>query len=176
MAVFLVLAVLCIVSRELASSSSVAIAPYSISPSKAKACADEKEYDTLSGIERNLLQKKAGEKNYNLWMEQHLDGGLSPKPDTSGPDSPTWRNSMAICSMIKDENSTDVREWVLYYRYAFLRVRTPSCEVRVTSACDAIARQASNIARHHTVLEAYTCVVGDNTMVQRAQVSPCTCA
>lgn len=29
----------------------------------------------------------------------------------------TWTNSVAICTTMRSENSTDVTEWLLYYRY-----------------------------------------------------------
>ena len=38
--------------------------------------------------------------------------------DRHGPDSEEWDNSFAICSIMKDENITDVREWLTYYRCA----------------------------------------------------------
>lgn len=76
----------------------------------------EEGHEYFSSVERSLLATGQGEINRQWWMEQHADGGLAPKPEGVGPDSPAWRNSIALCSMIKDENSTDVREWVMYYR------------------------------------------------------------
>lgn len=75
----------------------------------------DSEADSLRLNSRGLMSK-GKLSNQQRWMEQHADGGLAPKPEDAGPDSPVWRNSIAICSMIKDENSTDVREWVMYYR------------------------------------------------------------
>lgn len=75
---------------------------------------DDDEY--LSGVERSLLSQGGDTANVRRYKEQHADGGLKPKPVSSGPDGTAWRNSVAICSMIKDENTTDVREWVMYYR------------------------------------------------------------
>lgn len=46
------------------------------------------------------------------WLE-----GMDPLPDIHGPDSEEWDNSFAICSIMKDENITDVREWLTYYRW-----------------------------------------------------------
>lgn len=66
-------------------------------------------------IDRSLLSL-----NSQLWEEAHADGGLPPKPKSKGPDSAAWSNSVGVCSLIKDENATDVREWVLYYRYAYV--------------------------------------------------------
>jgi hypothetical protein len=47
------------------------------------------------------------------WLEN-----LPPLPKSHGPDSPKWNNSVAICAIMKDENLTDVREWLTYYRCA----------------------------------------------------------
>lgn len=43
---------------------------------------------------------------------------LDPLPESYGPDSEQWSNSFAICSIMKDENITDVREWLTYYKCA----------------------------------------------------------
>lgn len=45
------------------------------------------------------------------WLE-----GLQPLPAWHGPDSPNWSNSFALCATMKDENITDVVEWITYYR------------------------------------------------------------
>ena len=47
------------------------------------------------------------------WLED-----MPPLPPLHAPDSPTWSNSIAICAIMRDENVTDVREWLQYYRYA----------------------------------------------------------
>ena len=57
-----------------------------------------------------------GAKNIERWEHAHADGGIPRKPESQGPDSTAWSNTVGICSMIQDENATDVREWVLYYR------------------------------------------------------------
>ena len=71
-----------------------------------------------SSFERSMLSTGAGVRTVELWVQQHADGGLPAKPESLGPDSASWSNSIAICSLIKDEISTDVREWVLYFRCA----------------------------------------------------------
>lgn len=45
------------------------------------------------------------------WLE-----GMEPLPEEFGPSSKSWDNSFAVCSIMKDENITDVREWISYYR------------------------------------------------------------
>jgi len=60
------------------------------------------------------------------------DGGNMfdpPSPPDPGPVhpvapwSPQWRNSVAICTTMRGENLTDVREWLDYYRCGCLYVR-----------------------------------------------------
>eukprot|EP00892_Ulva_mutabilis_P011734 jgi/Ulvmu1/8933/UM005_0024.1 len=43
--------------------------------------------------------------------------GLAPLPASHGPHSPAWTNSFALCATMKDENITDVAEWITYYRW-----------------------------------------------------------
>lgn len=45
------------------------------------------------------------------WLE-----GLQELPASHGPDSRDWTNSFALCATMKDENITDVVEWLTYYR------------------------------------------------------------
>ena len=77
----------------------------------------------LSG-ERSLLGGQ-GAANIARWEAQHADGGLPRKPNSQGPDSTAWSNTIGVCSMIQDENATDVREWVLYYRCEIACVHSP---------------------------------------------------
>lgn len=88
----------------------------------------------FSSLERMLLGTGAGSRAMQLWYQQHQDGGLAPKPDSLGPDSAAWSNTVAICSLIKDENSTDVREWVIYYRCAqcLVHCRTASSRAKLS--------------------------------------------
>ena len=36
------------------------------------------------------------------------------------PSSPKWVNSIAVCAVMKNENVTDVTEWLRYYQCVFL--------------------------------------------------------
>eukprot|EP00892_Ulva_mutabilis_P000848 jgi/Ulvmu1/10764/UM068_0054.1 len=50
-----------------------------------------------------------------IWNHAHESGHL---PELSEPvRKPGQDNSVGICATMKDENSTDVREWLLYYRW-----------------------------------------------------------
>lgn len=42
--------------------------------------------------------------------------GLPVMPPNHSPESPDWSNSIAICAIMRDENATDVMEWLRYYR------------------------------------------------------------
>jgi hypothetical protein len=56
----------------------------------------------------------------NGWWESiHQDGDLPALRDDRSPDDPSWDNSIAICACMFKENTTDIREWVLYHRCAF---------------------------------------------------------
>jgi hypothetical protein len=39
-------------------------------------------------------------------------------PNHMGPWSNRWNNSVAVCAAMRQENATDVREWLLYYKCA----------------------------------------------------------
>jgi hypothetical protein len=45
------------------------------------------------------------------WVED-----MQPLPEKYGPSGSKWRNSFAVCAIMKDENITDVREWISYYK------------------------------------------------------------
>ena len=45
------------------------------------------------------------------WLE-----GLDELPPAHAPDGARWRNSVALCAVMRDENATDVREWLQYYQ------------------------------------------------------------
>lgn len=78
------------------------------------------------------------------WRTTHGHGNLEELPsETHGPDGPHWNNSVAICALMKAENSTDVREWLLYYKYAasvMLSYILPRCPAFV---CTGIALRSS---------------------------------
>lgn len=46
-----------------------------------------------------------------MWEYTRRRGSLPQKVDDTG-------NKVAICTSMRGENSTDIREWVLYYRFA----------------------------------------------------------
>lgn len=51
------------------------------------------------------------------WEEAHKTGNL---PELDEPvRAPSGDNSVAMCTVMKQENSTDVREWLSYYRFVF---------------------------------------------------------
>jgi hypothetical protein len=41
----------------------------------------------------------------------------SAPPDHFAPWHPSWKNSIAICAVMRQENITDVVEWLSYYKY-----------------------------------------------------------
>ena len=55
-----------------------------------------------------------------IWNHAYELGHL---PELSEPvRKPGQESSVAICATMKDENTTDVREWLLYYRCFFISV------------------------------------------------------
>lgn len=56
----------------------------------------------------------------NWWEYAHAVGDLPALLNsTHGPNSTAWNNSVAICATMKEENATDVKEWLLYYQCVF---------------------------------------------------------
>lgn len=53
----------------------------------------------------------------NAWAYIRRGGSFPQLPDRSSPESASWKNSIAMCTSIRSENTTDVREWVLYHRW-----------------------------------------------------------
>lgn len=72
----------------------------------------------LSGCIAGAPARKGPRGKWNLnkiWNHAHELGHL---PELEEPVSKEGQdNSVAICATMKDENTTDVREWLLYYRY-----------------------------------------------------------
>ena len=63
---------------------------------------------------RRQLRKDENEFPFqHPWLES-----LPALPDSRGPADANWNNSVALCGVMKDENITDVREWLHYYKYA----------------------------------------------------------
>lgn len=53
----------------------------------------------------------------NQWLRAHEAGHIPEPPDIEAKISHPFRNlSVAMCAAMKAENTTDVREWLLYYR------------------------------------------------------------
>lgn len=61
-----------------------------------------------------------GHHTHRLWVQAHKHGDLPRLPMDRSPDSDTWDNSVSICACMLQENTTDVREWLLYHRCAYL--------------------------------------------------------
>ena len=74
----------------------------------------------------------------SVWEYTHTVGDLAQLESSAhGPNSTQWNNSVAICATMKNENATDVREWLLYYKYVFavLICLKPACTVGL-GLCD----------------------------------------
>lgn len=79
---------------------------------------------TTGNVDRTSLAEKDGtRKQYRLTTnnDRFRTPWLSGLPAMSAADhAPTgraWKNNVAICSTMKDENVTDVREWLQYHRW-----------------------------------------------------------
>ena len=68
---------------------------------------------TQDSTRRKLRLENNPEYLWVKWLE-----GLEPLPWSHGPDAPSWDNSVALCATMKDENITDIREWLTYYQCA----------------------------------------------------------
>jgi hypothetical protein len=55
---------------------------------------------------------------YTHYLDAKYEGDLHELPAERGPNGTGWDNSVAICACIRNENATDVREWILYYKCA----------------------------------------------------------
>eukprot|EP00892_Ulva_mutabilis_P000850 jgi/Ulvmu1/10766/UM068_0056.1 len=65
------------------------------------------------GLRRNPVNKQRN--LFITWEETHQAGNL---PELEEPvRAPSGDNSVALCTVMKQENSTDVREWLSYYRW-----------------------------------------------------------
>jgi hypothetical protein len=70
--------------------------------------------DVVCGIEHRAASQPAiGSAERNL---QSVD---SLARDLVAPWHPLWTNSVAVCATMKEENITDVKEWLAYYKYVF---------------------------------------------------------
>lgn len=57
-----------------------------------------------------------GHHTHHAWVQAHKYGDLPMLPVDRSPDSDTWDNSVSICACMLEENTTDVREWLLYHK------------------------------------------------------------
>lgn len=79
----------------------------------------------LCCLDRCLAGDKGGREHYRLddnpWPEAGVTPWLTGLPSltkTHSPSAEYWSNSIAVCAIMKDENITDVAEWVAYHKYA----------------------------------------------------------
>ena len=79
-------------------------------------------------------------KRQHMWRQAVRDGDVPKLSNRRAPWGLAWRNSIALCSTVRQENTTDLREWLMYYRCA--RVL---CAARVRPVLQA-ARQALLLA------------------------------
>lgn len=57
-----------------------------------------------------------GHHTHMMWLENHRHGDIPIPPPENSPYSDTWENSVSICACMLKENTTDVREWLMYHR------------------------------------------------------------
>lgn len=65
-----------------------------------------------------------GHHQHHAWVQAHKHGDLPLLPTDRSPDSDSWDNSVSICACMLQENTTDVREWLMYHKCASM---TPAC-------------------------------------------------
>lgn len=53
----------------------------------------------------------------SVWAYTRRRGSLPLKPALSSPASASWNNTIAMCTSVRAENTTDLREWVMYHRW-----------------------------------------------------------
>jgi hypothetical protein len=53
---------------------------------------------------------------HGIYKRAHKYGDLPALRGDMSPDSELWVNSIAICACMFGENTTDIREWILYNR------------------------------------------------------------
>lgn len=92
----------------------------------------------------------------SLWEYAHIAGDLPElMSSTHGPNSTNWSNSVAICATMKDENATDVREWLLYYQCVV--IATVICCLAIPSHGECrIARRCTSTSPRATLQLALT--------------------
>jgi hypothetical protein len=63
---------------------------------------------TAQSMGRRLLR-------FSYWAAKS-QGDMPDLPPERGPNGSAWDNSLAVCTSMHKENSTDVREWLLYHK------------------------------------------------------------
>jgi hypothetical protein len=79
---------------------------------------EEKEVEDEDGVVLDMPDWRL-QRQLDSWAyrKAHKRSDVSPLPDSRSPFSTEWNNSVAICAIMKEENTTDVREWLMYHRY-----------------------------------------------------------
>lgn len=77
-------------------------------PHKHAADAEKARKEDMVRLKRQL--------NSWAYRKSHRHGDVEPLPENRSPQSDEWDNSVAICAIMKGENTTDVREWLMYHR------------------------------------------------------------
>lgn len=78
----------------------------------------------LAGIMKLRLEE-------NPWPQSGVRSWLTdmpPLPESHSPDGGHWTNSVAVCAIMKDENITDVVEWLAYYKCALVLLMSADSE------------------------------------------------
>lgn len=84
------------------------------SESHSSDCREVCSLDYISAVPDSQLPKQH---RRGIYKRAHRYGDLSALRADRGPWDPSWDNSIAICALMYLENTTDVREWLLYHRY-----------------------------------------------------------
>lgn len=87
-----------------------------------------------------------------VYIRAHRYGDLSALRQDRNPWDPAWDNGIAICACMFQENTTDVREWLLYHKYdsSICRYRDHLCGVHTTSVRQHIYNSQTNaVLRSH---------------------------
>jgi len=71
---------------------------------------------------------------------------LREGPQPVSPSSPAWNNSIAVCTAMRNENVTDVRETLAYYKHVSRCLRV--CRLLL---CGSTSNRSSNSMRIATV-------------------------
>jgi hypothetical protein len=59
-------------------------------------------------------------KRQRHWRQAVREGDVPKLSNVRAPWGTAWRNSLALCSTVRQENATDLREWLMHYRCALL--------------------------------------------------------